>query len=519
MKQPSDELFQLIKSLDRHEKRFFKMYASRRKEDSQHVRLFEAIDKQDIYDERKLLKEFGEQDLEKTIKYAKRDLFKVIMTSLEYYHEEDSLKNRLAKKLHQVRILMDKNLTSAASRILNEAEGLAREGELYPHMFEILTMKSLLCRRKEEIGKWQEMLKAGALPHIELLDKYREQLRFQHYELEVTYYLSTGEYQASKELHKRLESLLVEITASPPKNADILTNLEYHKLCFLLNAMLRKWEVAYHFQRKFIELFEQQPDLNEQASHYLTHLYNYALTCVFFNNFTEVVKTWEKAKSFEEILPTKLNTRGVQERLLTIQIAVVAALSTSCLFDDALKMAREIYDSAHFHLLGTPIKKSLIFTLGSVNFITGNHKEALTWVNKIVNAPEYNAEIRQDIDLSAVILNILIHYELRNYDLAESLVKSALRSSAKEEDENKLFRHFLKFFGEKMLKKAPELPEQEEFREFINGVADLKEQDFKARYILEDLDIITWAESKQKGLLLVNQLKENFTRQKAEPVI
>lgn len=518
MKQPSDELFQLIRSLDRHEKRFFKMYASRRKEDSQHVRLFEAMEKQDTYDERRLLKDYGDPELEKTIKYAKRDLFKVIMTSLEYYHEEDSVKNRLAKKLHQVRILLDKNLMTAASRILAEAKDLALEGELYPHLFEILTMETILCRRKEEIGKWQEMLKADSLPQMALLDKYKEQLRFQHYELEVTYHLSTGEYQANKEMHERLTRLLNEIVTHPPSVSDKQVNLEYHKLCFLLNAMLRNWEVAYRFQRKFIELYELQPDLNEQASQYLTHLYNYALTCVFFNNFTEVVKTWEKAKAFEEILPTKLNTRGVQERLLTIQIAVVAALSTSCLYDDAIRMAREIYDSQYFKLLGTPIKKSLIFTLASVNFITSNCKEALIWVNKIVNAPEYNTEIRQDIDLSAVMLNILIHYDLQNFDLAESLVKSALRSSAKELDENKLFRHFLKFFSEKMLKKAPAMPSPEEFAEFLKGVTTLKEEDFKARYILEDLDIISWAESKQNGTPFVDQLKENFTRQKAEPV-
>ncbi|MCC7301157.1 MAG: hypothetical protein IT233_00800 [Bacteroidia bacterium] len=518
MKQPSDELFQLIKALDRHEKRFFKMYASRRKEDSQHVRLFEAMDQLDIYNERELLKNLGDSDLEKTIKYAKRDLFRVVMTSLEYYHEEDSVKNRLAKKLHQIRILADKNLMGPATRILAEAKSLATENELYPHLFEILAMESLLYRRKEEVGKWQEMIRSGPAIYDELLDKYRDQLRFQTYEMEVTYHLSTGEYQANQEHHRRLEELLQIITSTPPAFRDKHTELDYHKMCFLLNAMLRNWEVAYSFQKKFIELYEQQPELNEMASQYLTHLYNYALTCVFFKNFTEVVKTWDKAKAFEEILPTKLNTRAVQERLLTIQIAVVAALSTSCLFDDAIRMAQEISESPHFKLLGTPIKKSLIFTLGSANFITANYKESLSWINKIVNAPEFSAEIRQDIDLSAVILNILIHYELGNFDLAESLVKSALRVSAKKEDENKLFRYFLKFFGDMILKKSPDKPDAAEFEKFKVEVMKLREQDFKARYILEDMDLITWAESKQIGTPFVDQLKDNFNRQKAEPV-
>ncbi len=518
MKQPSDDLFQLIKSLDRHEKRFFKMYASRRKEESQHIRLFEAIEKQDIYDEKKILKDFGDSDLEKTIKYAKRDLFKVIMTSLEYYHEEDSVKNRLAKKLHQIRILIDKNLMTAASKILAEAKDLAQRNELYPHLFEIHTLESLLYRRKEEIGTWQEVIRSGTLPHFELLEKYKENLRFQFYELEVTYNLNTGGYQAKKESHDRLMLLLAEITDNPPRFQDQQTMLEFNKLCFLLNAMLRRWEVAFQYQRKFIELFEKQSDLNEKAAIYLTHLYNYALTCVFFKNFSEVVKTSEKAKAFTELLPTKLFSRAVQERLLTIDISVVAALSTSCLFDDALQKAREIYESPVFGILGTPIKKSLIFTLASVNFYVGNQKDALLWVNKIVNSPELNAEIRQDIDLSAVILNVLVHCELGNYELAESLVKSGLRSSAKEADENKLYRYFLKFMQEKVLKRAPQWPGSEELEEFKKGILEMKLKDFKARYILEDLDLISWVESKQNGLPLVDQLKEVFTRQKAEPV-
>ncbi len=519
MKVPSEDLFQLIKSLDRHEKRFFKMYASRRKEESQHARLFEAIDKQAQYDEKKLIHDLGEPDLEKTIKYAKRDLFKVILTTLEYYHEEDSVKNRLAKKLHQIRILMDKNLHGPASRILSEAKEVAVENELYPHIFEILSLESHLTRKKEELTEWSDLIRKGTDPHFELIDMYKEYLRYEFFELEVTHHLSTGEYQAQKKVHERLQKLLDEVMKNAPKYTQLKTTLEFNRLCFLLNAMLRNWEVAFDFQKKFIELFEQQSDLIEQGASYLTHLYNFALTCVFFKDVEEANIVWKKANTFVEALPTKLNSRSVLERLLSIEIAMVAALSTSCRYEESIERSLKVANDPHFEYLGTPLKKSLLFTISASSFYSGKYKDALTWVNKLVHAPEFNAEIRRDIDLSAVILNLLIHYELGNYELAASLVKSGVRSNSQDTDGNKLYKAFLRFMNDKLLKSAPAIPESADLQKFEDEIRELKESDFKARYILEDLDLIAWLRSKAQKRTMLEVLLEEYEQQKTKQVV
>ena len=54
----ADILFQLIKSLEKAEKRHFKLYIKRSsgKEDLKIIRLFDALVKQKEYDEKKLLK-------------------------------------------------------------------------------------------------------------------------------------------------------------------------------------------------------------------------------------------------------------------------------------------------------------------------------------------------------------------------------------------------------------------------------------------------------------------------------
>jgi hypothetical protein len=63
--------------------------------------------------------------------------------------------------------------------------------------------------------------------------------------------------------------------------------------------------------------------------------------------------------------------------------------------------------------------------------------------------------------------------------------------------------------NDKILKAVPnELPPQE-YRVFIGEVSELKETDFKARYILEDLDLISWALSKETGKPMIEVVKEN----------
>jgi hypothetical protein len=48
---PSTELHDLIKSLTKSEKRFFKLHSSLQSGDKNYLRIFDAIDKQKVYDE------------------------------------------------------------------------------------------------------------------------------------------------------------------------------------------------------------------------------------------------------------------------------------------------------------------------------------------------------------------------------------------------------------------------------------------------------------------------------------
>ena len=108
----SDQLFQLIKSLNKSEKRYFNLYASRHTlgEKNNYVILFDAIDKQNEYDEASILKQFKKEAFINKFSITKARLYDVILDSLTAFHSASSIDAQLKRDLHCAEILYKKTL-------------------------------------------------------------------------------------------------------------------------------------------------------------------------------------------------------------------------------------------------------------------------------------------------------------------------------------------------------------------------------------------------------------------------
>ncbi len=86
----SDDLFQLIKSMSRSEKGYFKKYASKHTigEKNSYVKLFDAIDAQAAYDEDALKQKFRNDRFVSSLYSTKNYLFNLALKSLSAYHSE-----------------------------------------------------------------------------------------------------------------------------------------------------------------------------------------------------------------------------------------------------------------------------------------------------------------------------------------------------------------------------------------------------------------------------------------------
>jgi hypothetical protein len=100
-------------------------------------------------------------------------------------------------------------------------------------------------------------------------------------------------------------------------------------------------------------------------------------------------------------------------------------------FKEAVKLEEPIVQG--MARLGDKLPKEFelefYFHLSTVQFGAGNVNRALHWLNRVLNDPEPN--LRQDIFTYARLFNLVVHYELGNYELLEYIVRSTQRFLSK----------------------------------------------------------------------------------------
>jgi hypothetical protein len=151
----SDHLFQLIKSLNRSEKRYFSLYASRHTigEKNNYVVLFEAIDKQKEYDEESILKQFKKEPFVNKFSISKARLYDVIMDSLTAFHSSSSIDAELKRDLHCAEILYKKTLYEQCAKLLSSAKKIAMRYEKHSSLLEISLWEKKLLETENYSGK------------------------------------------------------------------------------------------------------------------------------------------------------------------------------------------------------------------------------------------------------------------------------------------------------------------------------------------------------------------------------
>jgi hypothetical protein len=123
-----DALFLLIKSLEKAEKRHFKLYINRSSDRSGElkvVRLFDLIDKQKVYNEEVLLNRMTGVT-KSQLSNLKTHLYREILASLRLLKRADSIDLEINELFDYAHILYKKGLFMPSLRMIERAKELAR---------------------------------------------------------------------------------------------------------------------------------------------------------------------------------------------------------------------------------------------------------------------------------------------------------------------------------------------------------------------------------------------------------
>src|SRR5690606_3140650 len=139
----SGELFQLIKSLNKSEKRYFKLNFPGR-ENTNYLMLFDAIDKQEIYHEQSIKEKFKNEKFVKQLTFTKNYLYSSILSSLISYNRSGSTEIQLTEIVIKLRILFNKGLYPQYFKALKNFKQKVWEYEKFYILLEILRLQRLI---------------------------------------------------------------------------------------------------------------------------------------------------------------------------------------------------------------------------------------------------------------------------------------------------------------------------------------------------------------------------------------
>ena len=143
-KDQKEQLFTLIKSLTKSEKRQFKLYVNRMGSnfDSKFLNLFNFLEKSDSYDEKSILDK--EIVSKQQLSNLKAHLYKQILISLRLNPAHKNIRLKIREQIDFATILYQKGLYKQSLKLLDKAKNLALKNEEKYTAFDIVELEKVI---------------------------------------------------------------------------------------------------------------------------------------------------------------------------------------------------------------------------------------------------------------------------------------------------------------------------------------------------------------------------------------
>lgn len=137
----NDQLYELIQSMSKAEKRHFKLYSSFQSGSKNYVELFSMLDRQVAYNEDKVRKRFAGEKFLEQLHVTKNYLYNLILRSLESLHQKKTVKAQVPSLVNRIEILTERELYSQARKLLKKALKMADGQELLSDQLKLQELK------------------------------------------------------------------------------------------------------------------------------------------------------------------------------------------------------------------------------------------------------------------------------------------------------------------------------------------------------------------------------------------
>lgn len=507
-KAKSDGLFQLVKSLSRTEKRYFKLYVDSigGNTPKKYIKLFDLIDQQDEFDEERILAK--EKSLKpEQLSNMKAHLYYKVLQSMRLYHQTAVIEIQIRELIDFAQLLLNKSLYDQCANILKKAKKTASRIDNLELLLEILKWEKRVL--SQTVGKDNEKRVNRIIEDVQDVNTRINNINtFTNLSVKLNSLYKRIGFIRNKSDYNKVVSLFN--ASIPPYEEEALSLNEKLNLYHLLVGyffMVQNFEKGYYYAKKWVKLFDDNAAMiPSRLETYINSINNLMIAQYKLFKYYEFIETNKKLKSVRFIPGISLNENI---RLKLLKYTYVHQFNRYFMlgdFDQGVALMNRIKPGLELfaNQLDNHSRIILYYKTASLYFGNDNFNEAIQSLNKIINAHE--GALREDVHSFARILNLICHYELGNVDVIDYYIRSTYRFLLKKGDMHSFQRYILSF-----LKKLGSGITQEEllnqFENLRKQLIPLEENPYEKRPFMY-FDIISWLESKIQKKRISTVIKE-----------
>lgn len=503
----TDHLFQLVSSLSKAEKRHFKLFVGRTNQDNKFTRLFDVLDKMDEYDEEVVLKKAPEIKRQQ-LPNLKANLYKHLLESLRIVSSRQDVDIELHEQLDYAKVLYNKGLYGQSLRILDKIKQQVKDIHRNTLLLEILEFQKRIelqyitrsvDDRAEEIS--QEI--------TDVVDYVHNSNEFSNLALKLfDMYVKIGHVKNDEEGAQVKKQFLKHLPRYNEKELDFFERLYLCQAYVWYNLIVQDFVMCYRYATKWVDLFDEFPEMKRvQPDQYLTG-YNYLLESLFM---------MLHAKKFEQVL-TKLEHIAEEDdiaindniRTILFQYINLHRLNLHFMkgqFSRGLKQVKGIQEGIERYQRNLDANQLILFDykVACLYFGAGDFRNAIRYLIRVIHRKD--GSIRTDMHSFARILNLIAHYELGNQDLVDKEIVATYRFLGQMKELNMVQEEIFRFLRNTRNIYPDEV--KQEFSKLCDSLLKLTTHPFEKRPFLY-LDIISWLESKIESRSIEEIIQEKY---------
>ncbi len=491
MKTPSQDLFNLIQSMTKSEKRYFSQFAEKHVigDQNNYYKLFKVIDNQLVYDENIVKNSLQKEGIDQHFTALKFQLTERILEALHGFYQNNSIAENIKRELHICQLLMNKNLVEMAEKRLQKIENTIEQYNFLEFLPELFGIKHQIIAKQfykntdfEALEKIYETMKTATekLQNMNVYERLNAFIQKNHYQKIRS---NTLDFEALNDDEWLTNATLPLTFRSKMLRLSALATL---------NFMQGKTEEAYEHNQAFIALLEESDTMMDlYANRYVNALSNSLIDSLVLGKQDDLqygIKKLRKVtanKIFQKQIPN-LNLRIFRQTYLLEMNWAIANKD----FQKGILLLPTIENGLKIHrkTIGLHNEITFYYLFAYCFFGVKRFSEALSYLNNILII---KAKVVTEIFEFAHLLNILTHFELENYDLLESLIPSTRRSLRSKrtlyETEDFVLSHI-----KKIINTIEKTKQQVLWEAFYLKIVDLKQKEQEQR-VFNYFDFEWWA--------------------------